>query len=136
MIAYLTNKKQIFYWFVILLFFYISLFNYSYLFIFGFFIFGISISNIKFNKLQLSFLIKFPYIFYFIRLITGINESFDGLWKSMSHHNYSLGARFFDLQQVLVSVKCNFSDEQEFYYNLKFSMFYFYYYSFLFLLFY
>ncbi len=117
MTTYLNAKKPILYWFLILLFSYAAIFNYEYLFLIGVFFFGISISKESFTDLQISLLIKFPYVFYSIRLIAGINENLNALWKSMSHHNYSLGARFFDLQQVLVSVKCNFSDTQEFYYN-------------------
>ena len=45
------------------------------------------------------------------------SQSFDNSWLAISKPNYYLGARFLDLQQVLVSVKCNFSDVQNFYFN-------------------
>ena len=47
------------------------------------------------------------------------SESFNNSWLSISNPNYYLGARFLDLQQVLVSVKCNFSDVQNFYFKFS-----------------
>jgi len=114
----ITNNKPL-HWLSILFAVYVLFFNYSYFFIAGLILCILQSTQYSYTQRQINVLIKIPYVFFLMRLISGMTENLNYLWKSMSHPHYSLGARFFDLQQVLVSIKCNFGDVELFYFNFS-----------------
>ena len=116
-----TTKKiiNIYQIFLIIIFSFILFTNYQYLFIPSFLIIVTHFFNKPINNTKLKFLIILPYFFYLYRFILATSESYNNSWLSISNPNYYLGARFLDLQQVLVSVKCNFSDVQNFYFKFS-----------------
>jgi hypothetical protein len=117
---YSTKKITNIYQFFLIVLFSITLFtNYQYLFIPSFLIVVTHFINKPINQSKLKFISILPYFFYFYRFTLATSESFNNSWLSISNPNYYLGARFLDLQQVLVSVKCNFSDVQNFYFKFS-----------------
>lgn len=113
------NKKLIntYQWSLIIIFSFVLFTSYQYLFIPSLLLLFTHFVNEPIKFLKIKFLIILPYFFYFYRFVLATSQSFDNSWLAISNPNYYLGARFLDLQQVLVSVKCNFSDVQNFYFN-------------------
>jgi len=106
-------------WFSLFFFAYTLIFNYSYFFVPALFLIFLNNSKFDLSENQLKILTLFPFIFYSTRYISGLSEKYNFLWKSLSHPNYYLGARYLDLQQALLSLKCNFDPIKNF--TFKFS---------------
>lgn len=100
--------------FCILLYFQISYF-YLYIFILFF------TKLYKFIDNQKTFFLVNTIVFYSLRMIFSLSKNFDNLWNKLSLYNFSYSnTRFFDLQQMLVSMKCILGNVETYYY--KFSL--------------
>ena len=117
-----NNINKFINWVVFISFLTILFTNYQFFWLIAIIVLLTSLSNKEFVESKIKYLKTLPYIFYFIRYLFSLSENFDTLWKNISTPNYFIGARFVDLQQVLVSLKCNYDDIQE--YNLLFSYLY------------
>ena len=106
-------------WFSLFFFAYTLIFSFSYFFVSALFLIFLNNSKFFLSENQLKILTLFPFIFYSTRYISGLSEKYNFLWKSLSHPNYYLGARYLDLQQALLSLKCNFDPIKNF--TFKFS---------------
>ena len=99
------------------LFFYFTFFQIGYLSVYLLLIFLFA----NFDKLisYKNIFFSVTICFYILRFLFALSSTFDNLWKHMSLNNFSSYERFWDLQLNLISMKCIFSNVENYY--LKFS---------------
>lgn len=49
----------------------------------------------------------YVFTFYFLRIISGVFQSFNNFWSSMSQTNYVLNGKFIDMQGIFWALNCN-----------------------------
>lgn len=61
----------------------------------------------KITKKYTYFYLYFPLVFYFLRFIYGLSESFNNMMYKIGQFSYLQTARFLDLQHLFVELNCN-----------------------------
>lgn len=86
----------------------------DFLFIFIIYFLFINKEIRKVTFMQEKILLLLPFIFYLLRIFTGIFKNYDQLWLSMAHSFYHGKSRFDDMFRAIYSLYCNKSIDCDF----------------------